>query len=74
MTRDKDMGIMDSNSEKPKMPPRFVDLKNQIIPQDEESRRALIGAWDALLLKLKDAVEEIKREGSNVREPKNDFN
>lgn len=67
MTRDKDMGIMDSNSEKPKMPPRFVDLKSQIVPQDDESRKALVDAWNVLLVKLKDAVEELKREGSNVR-------
>lgn len=67
MMRDKDMGIMDSNSEKPKMPPRFVDLKSQIVPQDDESRKALVDAWNVLLVKLKDAVEELKREGSNVR-------
>ena len=66
MVQKKDMGIADPNSEKPKMPPRYVDLKREILPQDEESRKKLVNAWNALLVKMKGAVDGFKEKGSNV--------
>ena len=66
MVQKKDMGIADPNSEKPKMPPRYIDLKREILPQDEESRKKLVNAWNALLVKMKGAVDGFKEKGSNV--------
>ena len=60
------MGIADPNSERPKMPPRYIDLKREILPQDEESRKKLVNAWNALLVKMKGAVDGFKEKGSNV--------
>lgn len=48
------------------MPLRFIDLKQTIIPQDEEARKRIIDAWNELLLQLKATVGLIKKEGSNV--------
>ena len=66
---DKTLG-RDMNSETEKvqsLPPRFVDLKRDLLPQDEESKARLVAAWNDLLEQLKLAAEEIKTKGSSVR-------
>ncbi|KAI5124428.1 hypothetical protein M0805_008312 [Coniferiporia weirii] len=48
------------------LPGRFAELKSGLAPQDEESKRRFTDAWNDLLVQLRSATEEIKKEGSNM--------
>lgn len=48
------------------LPERFIDLKRSIAPQDDEEKQRFTEAWNDLLKELRAAVEQIKKEGSNV--------
>lgn len=49
------------------LPPRFAELKRQIIPQDEQSKEHLLEAWKEVILELRTLTEDIRKEGSEVR-------
>ena len=50
------------------LPQRFADLKSEIVVADnKELKERLVESWNRLLVRLKEAHEEIKRDGSNVR-------
>ena len=48
------------------LPPRFAELKRQLVPQDEKSKEHLLQAWKEIISELRTVTEDIKREGSNV--------
>ncbi|EJD02243.1 DUF1479-domain-containing protein [Fomitiporia mediterranea MF3/22] len=47
-------------------PPRFVDLKREILPQDDESKARLVAAWNDLLAALQSATQEIRSQGPSI--------
>ncbi|KAH8110499.1 DUF1479-domain-containing protein [Phellopilus nigrolimitatus] len=53
------MGQADEHST---LPPRFIDLKTELV----KDRDRLQNAWNDLLAQLKSSVEETKKEGSNI--------
>lgn len=48
------------------LPERFIDLKRSIAPQNDGATERFTQAWTDLLKELRAAVEQIKKEGSNV--------
>ncbi|THH09868.1 hypothetical protein EW145_g1713 [Phellinidium pouzarii] len=48
------------------LPLRFADLKLDIAPKDEDSKRHFTEAWNDLLVQLRSAVDKIKAEGSDM--------
>ena len=51
---------------RPILPERFIDLKRSIAPQDNEAKQRFTETWNDLLKELRSAIEQIKKEGSNV--------